>query len=85
MIILPFEIAVLDVGTTTYLNPCVCRGNWHGDVAIKMLNMETQTETDSQLAAFKLEVATLRKTRHENLVLFMGACMRPPHHAIITR
>ncbi|KAL1479640.1 hypothetical protein MTO96_051698 [Rhipicephalus appendiculatus] len=29
-------------------------------------------------------VATFRKTRHENLVLFMGACMKPPKLAIIT-
>lgn len=25
-----------------------------------------------------------RKTRHENLVLFMGACMKPPRLAIVT-
>ena len=25
-----------------------------------------------------------RKTRHDNLVLFMGACMKPPHLAIVT-
>ncbi|VVC90852.1 unnamed protein product [Leptidea sinapis] len=29
-------------------------------------------------------VATFRKTRHENLVLFMGACMKPPRLAIVT-
>ena len=27
----------------------------------------------------------LRKTRHENLVLFMGACMKVPHLAIVIR
>jgi len=32
-----------------------------------------------------VEVATLKKTRHENLVLFMGACMTPPKLAIVTR
>ena len=31
------------------------------------------------------KVATLKKTRHENLVLFMGACMTPPKLAIVTR
>lgn len=31
-----------------------------------------------------LQVATFRKTRHENLVLFMGACMKPPRLAIVT-
>ena len=32
-----------------------------------------------------VKVATLKKTRHENLVLFMGACMTPPKLAIVTR
>uniref|UniRef100_A0A8D2MPI4 Kinase suppressor of ras 1 n=1 Tax=Zonotrichia albicollis TaxID=44394 RepID=A0A8D2MPI4_ZONAL len=30
------------------------------------------------------EVMAYRQTRHENVVLFMGACMSPPHLAIIT-
>lgn len=30
------------------------------------------------------QVSTFRKTRHENLVLFMGACMKPPRLAIVT-
>ena len=29
-------------------------------------------------------MATFRKTRHENLVLFMGACMKLPRLAIVT-
>lgn len=62
----------------------VYKGQWHGDVAIKMLNMDPDTDNAAQLSAFKLEVAMLRKTRHENLVLFMGACMKPPHLAIVT-
>ncbi|KAL4223502.1 3-dehydrosphinganine reductase [Mactra antiquata] len=62
----------------------VYKGQWHGDVAIKMLNMDPNTDNAAQLSAFKLEVAMLRKTRHENLVLFMGACMKPPHLGIVT-
>ncbi|XP_015111419.1 kinase suppressor of Ras 2 [Diachasma alloeum] len=62
----------------------VYRGNWHGDVAIKVLNMDYYSDDDKTLEAFKLEVATFRKTRHENLVLFMGACMKQPHLAIVT-
>ncbi|KAF7411196.1 hypothetical protein HZH66_000092 [Vespula vulgaris] len=62
----------------------VYRGNWHGDVAIKVLNMDYYLDDDKTLEAFKLEVATFRKTRHENLVLFMGACMKPPCLAIVT-
>lgn len=41
-------------------------------------------DDEKRLDAFKLEVATFRKTRHENLVLFMGACMKPQHFAIVT-
>ncbi|XP_014211484.1 kinase suppressor of Ras 2 isoform X2 [Copidosoma floridanum] len=62
----------------------VYRGNWHGDVAIKVLNMDYYLDDDKTLEAFKLEVATFRKTRHDNLVLFMGACMKPPRLAIVT-
>ncbi|KAJ9598886.1 hypothetical protein L9F63_026580, partial [Diploptera punctata] len=61
----------------------VYRGNWHGDVAIKVLNMD-YLDDEKTLEAFKLEVATFRKTRHENLVLFMGACMKLPRLAIVT-
>ncbi|XP_076290497.1 kinase suppressor of ras isoform X3 [Lasioglossum baleicum] len=62
----------------------VYRGYWHGNVAIKVLNMDYYLDDDKTLEAFKLEVATFRKTRHENLVLFMGACMKPPRLAIVT-
>jgi len=58
-------------------------GNWHGDVAIKFLDMEN-VDDESTLEAFKLDVATFRKTRHENLILFMGACAKPPRLAIVT-
>lgn len=61
----------------------VCRGYWHGDVAIKLLNMDA-VNNDKVLDQFRIEVSTFRKTRHENLVLFMGACMRPPRLAIVT-
>ncbi|CAL1528760.1 unnamed protein product [Lymnaea stagnalis] len=62
----------------------VYKGLWHGDVAIKLLDTGGSTDNEAQLAAFKLELAILRKTRHENLVLFMGACMTPPRLAIVT-
>lgn len=61
----------------------VHRGLWHGDVAVKVLK-ENYLNDDRTLEAFKHEVATFKKTRHENLVLFMGACMKPPRLAIIT-
>ncbi|KAK7087945.1 kinase suppressor of Ras 2-like [Littorina saxatilis] len=62
----------------------VHKGHWHGDVAIKLLDMGNDSDNQAQLAAFRLELAMLRKTRHENLVLFMGACMKPPRLAIVT-
>lgn len=61
----------------------VYRGKWHGEVAIRLL--ETDGNNQDHLKLFKKEVMNYRQTRHENVVLFMGACMHPPHLAIITR
>ncbi|KAI5719107.1 hypothetical protein M8J76_005221 [Diaphorina citri] len=61
----------------------VYNGNWHGEVAVKVLDVD-YLDDEKTWEAFKLEVTTFRKTRHENLVLFMGACMKPPHLAIVT-
>ena len=41
-----------------------------GPVAIKKLKVMNPTE--AQLQAFKNEVSVLRKTRHANIILFMG-------------
>ena len=41
-----------------------------GPVAIKKLKVTNPTE--AQLQAFKNEVSVLRKTRHANIILFMG-------------
>ncbi len=41
-------------------------------------------EEEATLEAFRSDVLTFRKTRHENLILFMGACMNPPKLAIVT-
>uniref|UniRef100_A0A8D8M8Z4 Kinase suppressor of Ras 2 n=1 Tax=Cacopsylla melanoneura TaxID=428564 RepID=A0A8D8M8Z4_9HEMI len=61
----------------------VYNGNWHGEVAVKVLDVD-YLDDEKTWEAFKFEVTTFRKTRHENLVLFMGACMKPPHLAIVT-
>lgn len=53
----------------------VYHGRWHGEVAIRLIDIERDNE--EQLKAFKREVMAYRNTRHENVVLFMGACMRP--------
>nr|XP_061803618.1 RAF proto-oncogene serine/threonine-protein kinase-like isoform X4 [Nerophis lumbriciformis] len=48
----------------------VYKGKWHGDVAVKILKVTNPTP--EQLQAFRNEVAVLRKTRHVNILLFMG-------------
>ncbi|XP_035010120.1 kinase suppressor of Ras 1 isoform X1 [Hippoglossus stenolepis] len=60
----------------------VHKGRWHGEVAIRLLEVDGNNE--DHLKLFKKEVMNYRQTRHENVVLFMGACMAPPHLAIIT-
>uniref|UniRef100_A0A4X2KQL8 Kinase suppressor of ras 1 n=1 Tax=Vombatus ursinus TaxID=29139 RepID=A0A4X2KQL8_VOMUR len=60
----------------------VHRGRWHGEVAIRLLEIDGNNQ--DHLKLFKKEVMNYRQTRHENVVLFMGACMNPPHLAIIT-
>ncbi|XP_024910984.1 kinase suppressor of Ras 1-like, partial [Cynoglossus semilaevis] len=60
----------------------VHKGRWHGQVAIRLLEIDGNNQ--EHLKLFKKEVMNYRQTRHENVVLFMGACMAPPHLAIIT-
>ncbi|KAK0400781.1 hypothetical protein QR680_015447 [Steinernema hermaphroditum] len=54
----------------------VYRAKFHGDVAIKFLNMD-HVEQDCLLEEFKAEVAPFKITRHENIVLFLGYCCSP--------
>ena len=61
----------------------VYRGNWHGEVAIKRFSIPDASP--DQINRFKEEVAILKKTRHENLALFMGASLTVPNLAIVTR
>ncbi|XP_008274586.1 kinase suppressor of Ras 1-like isoform X2 [Stegastes partitus] len=60
----------------------VHKGRWHGEVAIRLLEIDGNNQ--DHLKIFKKEVMNYRQTRHENVVLFMGACLAPPHLAIIT-
>ncbi|XP_058647233.1 RAF proto-oncogene serine/threonine-protein kinase isoform X2 [Onychostoma macrolepis] len=60
----------------------VYKGKWHGDVAVKILKVVNPTP--EQLQAFRNEVAVLRKTRHVNIVLFMGY-MTKANLAIVTQ
>lgn len=66
----------------------VYRGHWYGPVAIKRLNVNDPTL--EQMQAFKNEVAVLRKTRHNNVLLFMGCVSKcepgqSPQLAIVTQ
>lgn len=65
----------------------VYRGQWHGEVAVKKIDILDDNDDNGVnfLNFFKREVATLPKLRHENLVLFMGACTKPPDLAIVTQ
>ena len=60
----------------------VYKGYWHGNVAIKELNVKNPSP--AQMRAFINEVSVLRKTRHVNIVLFMGFIIKP-HLAIVTQ
>lgn len=68
----------------------VYRGTWHGSVAIRLLSTSTRAlgnvrQEMAQFESFRRAVATYRKIRHDNLVLFMGASAKPPHQfAIVT-
>nr|XP_032825588.1 serine/threonine-protein kinase A-Raf-like isoform X1 [Petromyzon marinus]XP_032825589.1 serine/threonine-protein kinase A-Raf-like isoform X1 [Petromyzon marinus] len=75
------EISLLNmVGSGSF--GTVYKGKWHGDVAVKILKVTDPTP--QQMQAFKNEVAVLRKTRHVNVVLFMGYLTKP-RLAIVTQ
>ena len=61
----------------------VYRGYWHGNVAVKTLNVKNPSP--EQIQAFRNEVALLRKTRHANILLFMGCVSNEKMLAIITQ
>lgn len=61
----------------------VHRAEWHGsDVAVKLLTV--QDFHDDQLKEFLREVAIMKRVRHPNVVLFMGAVTKRPHLSIVT-
>ncbi|XP_051119719.1 probable serine/threonine-protein kinase SIS8 isoform X2 [Andrographis paniculata] len=61
----------------------VYRGEWHGtEVAVK--KFLDQDITGESLEEFKSEVRIMKRVRHPNVVLFMGAVTRPPNLSIVT-
>lgn len=61
----------------------VFRGIWNGtDVAIKVF-LE-QDLTMENMEDFCNEISILSRLRHPNVILFLGACMKPPHLSLVT-
>ncbi|XP_010914324.1 serine/threonine-protein kinase CTR1 isoform X2 [Elaeis guineensis] len=61
----------------------VYHAEWHGsDVAVKVLTYQDFGE--DQLKEFLREVAIMKRVRHPNVVLFMGAVTKHPHLSIVT-
>ncbi|XP_022558829.2 probable serine/threonine-protein kinase SIS8 isoform X1 [Brassica napus] len=61
----------------------VYRGDWHG-TAVAVKKFIDQDITGEALEEFRSEVRMMRRLRHPNIVLFMGAVTRPPHLSIVT-
>eukprot|EP00262_Sarcandra_glabra_P015068 TRINITY_DN4568_c0_g2_i1.p1 TRINITY_DN4568_c0_g2~~TRINITY_DN4568_c0_g2_i1.p1 ORF type:complete len:416 (+),score=87.76 TRINITY_DN4568_c0_g2_i1:48-1250(+) len=61
----------------------VYRGDWLGtEVAVK--KFLDQDITGDALEEFRSEVRIMKRLRHPNVVLFMGAVTRPPNLSIVT-
>ncbi|XP_042451148.1 dual specificity protein kinase shkD-like isoform X5 [Zingiber officinale] len=61
----------------------VFRGIWNGtDVAIKVF-LEQDLTTEN-MEDFCNEIYILSRLRHPNVILFLGACMKPPHLSMVT-
>ncbi|KAH7657793.1 Non-specific serine/threonine protein kinase protein [Dioscorea alata] len=61
----------------------VFRGIWNGtDVAIKVF-LEQDLTTEN-MEDFCNEISILSCLRHPNVILFLGACMKPPHLSMVT-
>lgn len=88
---IPYEELIVneEIGIGKFGCDQVLKGYWHGDVAIKGLHMpneilENEKKLELVKEMFKEEVANFRNTRHDNLEIFMGACMNLPKLAIVT-
>ncbi|CAH8381279.1 unnamed protein product [Eruca vesicaria subsp. sativa] len=61
----------------------VYRGDWHG-TAVAVKKFIDQDITGEALEEFRSEIRMMRRLRHPNIVLFMGAVTRPPNLSIVT-
>ncbi|MED6184587.1 hypothetical protein PIB30_048853 [Stylosanthes scabra] len=61
----------------------VIRADWHGsDVAVKILKV--QGFDSERIEEFLKEVSLMKRLRHPNIVLLMGAVFQPPRLSIVT-
>eukprot|EP00884_Botryococcus_braunii_P009129 jgi/Botrbrau1/18217/Bobra.53_1s0074.1 len=62
----------------------VYRATWrHTDVAVK--RFLEQDVSPQLLEEFRAEIAIMKRLKHPNVVLFMGAITQPPHLSIVTQ
>ncbi|KAG5005929.1 hypothetical protein JHK85_024471 [Glycine max] len=61
----------------------VYHAQWYGsDVAVKVFSKHEYT--DDTILSFKQEVSVMKRLRHPNIILFMGAVTSPQHLCIVT-
>ncbi|XP_076921750.1 uncharacterized protein LOC143583293 [Bidens hawaiensis] len=84
---LDYEIVWEDLITKRIIGQGSCgtvyHGLWHGsDVAIKLFTY--QEYPADAMVLFKQEVSLMKRLRHPNILLFMGAVTSPQHLCIVT-
>lgn len=59
-------------------------GKWHGECVIRVIKVDPRIE-NPEVVSFKQELHHYKRTRHDNVELFLGACLCRPNLAILTR
>jgi hypothetical protein len=81
---IPFEEITIDpdpIGNGGY--GTVFKGRWRGtEIAIKKMHIESTVPSD-RYSDFINECQAMASVRHPNIVLFIGACTKPPNLCIV--